>query len=322
MGSGSMRRAPRAPDNPENTLRAGFTFRTPGPRPASRDLSRGFAPRPPPREFAPPRPFRMSRKKFILALDQGTTSSRALIFEHRGRIRASAQEAFTPHFPKPGWVEHRPADLWATSRRTALAALARAKLTGASVAALRLTNQRETTVLWDRATGRPLAPAIVWQDRRTAPLCARLRRRGLEPLFRARTRLLLDPYFSGTKVACSSIVCPAHRRHPLLRERRLPQRLHPVFLHQETPPLTRTSFRPRLISSTSPTSRWAWSCCSRSSCRWSRCFPSCSGDSGNAPASGPTSPLLQQRRPPQTPRRRRPRHPPQWLSVLVCPPLQ
>lgn len=201
MGSGPMRRAPRAPDNPENTLRAGFTFRTPGPRPASRDLSRGLAPRPPPREFAPPHPFRMSRKKFILALDQGTTSSRALIFEHRGRIRASAQEAFTPHFPKPGWVEHCPADLWATTRRTALAALVRAKLTGASVAALRLTNQRETTVLWDRATGRPLAPAIVWQDRRTAPLCARLRRRGLEPLFRARTRLLLDPYSSGTKLA-------------------------------------------------------------------------------------------------------------------------
>lgn len=154
----------------------------------------------------------MSRKQFILALDQGTTSSRALIFDHRGRIRASAQEEFTQHFPHPGWVEHRPADLWATTRRTALAALARAKLTGASVAALGLTNQRETTLLWDRATGRPLAPAIVWQDRRTAPLCARLRRRGLEPLFRARTGLLLDPYFSGTKLAWLLDRLPGARR--------------------------------------------------------------------------------------------------------------
>ena len=100
-----MRRAPRAPDNPENTLRAGFTFPTPGPRPAGRDLSRRLAPRPPPREFAPPRPPRLSRRKFILALDQGTTSSRALMFEHRGRIRPAApgktHGAGPPHFPLP-----------------------------------------------------------------------------------------------------------------------------------------------------------------------------------------------------------------------------
>ena len=154
----------------------------------------------------------MSRPHFILALDQGTTSSRAIVFDHRGRARGSAQEEFPQHFPQPGWVEHDPADLWNTTRRTALAALARAKLTGASLAAIGLTNQRETTLLWDRATGRPLAPAIVWQDRRTAAACARLQHRGLEPLFRARTGLVLDPYFSGTKLAWLLDHLPGARR--------------------------------------------------------------------------------------------------------------
>jgi glycerol kinase len=142
----------------------------------------------------------MSRK-FILALDQGTTSSRALVFDRHGRVRGAAQQEFAQHFPRPGWVEHDPADLWSTVRRTALAAVAEANLTGRDVAAIGLTNQRETTLLWDRATGRPLAPAIVWQDRRTAGLCEKLRRRGLEPRFRRRTGLVLDPYFSGTKLA-------------------------------------------------------------------------------------------------------------------------
>ncbi len=142
----------------------------------------------------------MSRN-FILALDQGTTSSRALVFDRRGRVRGAAQQEFPSHFPRPGWVEHDPADLWATTRRTALAAVAEANLTARDLAAIGLTNQRETTLLWDRRTGRPLAPAIVWQDRRTEALCARLKRRGLEPWFRARTGLLLDPYFSGTKLA-------------------------------------------------------------------------------------------------------------------------
>jgi glycerol kinase len=153
----------------------------------------------------------MSRQ-FVLALDQGTTSSRALVFDRRGRARGAAQQEFAQHFPRPGWVEHDPADLWATTRRVALAAVAEASLTGADLAAIGLTNQRETTLLWDRGTGRPLAPAIVWQDRRTAEHCARLKRRGLEPLFRRKTGLVLDPYFSGTKLAWLLDHVPGARR--------------------------------------------------------------------------------------------------------------
>ncbi len=141
----------------------------------------------------------MSRK-FILALDQGTTSSRAIVFDRRGRSRGAAQQEFVQHFPTPGQVEHDPRDIWETTRRTALGAVAEANLTSRDLAAVGITNQRETTLLWDRRTGEPLAPAIVWQDRRTASLCARLKREGLEPLFRERTGLLLDPYFSGTKL--------------------------------------------------------------------------------------------------------------------------
>src|SRR3954467_12057935 len=120
----------------------------------------------------------------ILALDQGTTSSRAIVFDRRGRARGAAQQEFTQYFPRPGWVEHDPADLWETTRRTALAALAEANVTGTAIAAIGLTNQRETTLLWERSTGQPVARAIVWQDRRTAAMCARLKARGLEPLFR------------------------------------------------------------------------------------------------------------------------------------------
>ena len=151
----------------------------------------------------------MSRK-FILALDQGTTSSRSLVFDRHGRVRGAAQQEFPQHFPRPGWVEHDPEDLWATIRRTALAAVAEANLTARDLAAIGLTNQRETTLLWDRRTGRPLAPAIVWQDRRTAALCEKLKRRGLEPLFRRRTGLVLDPYFSGTKLAWLLEIGRAH----------------------------------------------------------------------------------------------------------------
>jgi glycerol kinase len=150
--------------------------------------------------------------RFVLALDQGTTSSRAIVFDRRGRARGTAQQEFPQHFPQPGWVEHDPRDLWASTRRTALAALAEANLTARDVAALGLTNQRETTLLWDRRTGRPLHRAIVWQDRRTAGLCARLRRAGLEPLFRRRTGLVLDPYFSGTKLAWLLDHVPGARR--------------------------------------------------------------------------------------------------------------
>jgi glycerol kinase len=148
----------------------------------------------------------------LLALDQGTTSSRAIVFDRRGRTVATAQQEFTQHYPRPGWVEHDPLDLWTTTRRTALGAVAEANLTGRDLAAIGLTNQRETTLLWDRRTGRPLHRAIVWQDRRTAGLCAQLKRRGLEPLFRRKTGLVLDPYFSGTKLAWLLSSVPGARR--------------------------------------------------------------------------------------------------------------
>ena len=138
--------------------------------------------------------------KVVLALDQGTTSSRALLFDRRGRVVASAQREFPQHFPRGGWVEHEPADLWASQLAVARAALRNARLGAGDVAAIGIANQRETTLLWERATGRPLHRAIVWQDRRTADLCDRLCRDGLEPLFRRRTGLRLDPYFSGTKL--------------------------------------------------------------------------------------------------------------------------
>jgi glycerol kinase len=150
------------------------------------------APRPPRHPAAMPR--------FVLALDQGTTSSRAIVFDRKGRARARAQQEFAQHFPRPGWVEHDPRDLWETTRRTAELAVRRAGLARRDLAAIGLTNQRETTLLWERATGRPLAPAIVWQDRRTAAFCAELKQKKLEPLFRERTGLVLDPYFSGTKL--------------------------------------------------------------------------------------------------------------------------
>ena len=151
-------------------------------------------------------------RPFVLALDQGTTSSRAIVFDRRGRARAAAQQEFPQHYPRPGWVEHDPRDLWATTRRVAIAAVAEANLDRTQLAAIGLTNQRETTLLWERATGRPLAPAIVWQDRRTAAACAKLKARGLEPLFRRRTGLVLDPYFSGTKLAWLLDHLPGARR--------------------------------------------------------------------------------------------------------------
>ena len=149
---------------------------------------------------------------YVLALDQGTTSSRAIVFDRRGHAVTTAQQEFPQHYPRPGWVEHDPFDLWESTRRTALRAVAAANLTGKNIAAIGLTNQRETTLLWDRRTGRPLHRAIVWQDRRTADACAKLKRRGLEPLFRKKTGLLLDPYFSGTKLAWLLDRVPGARR--------------------------------------------------------------------------------------------------------------
>ncbi|MCU0670859.1 MAG: glycerol kinase GlpK [Myxococcota bacterium] len=138
--------------------------------------------------------------RFILALDQGTTSSRAILFDHDGSVAAEAQFEFPQHFPKPGWVEHDPAEIWDSQLRAARGVLAKSGVTAADVAAIGITNQRETTVVWDRATGEPIHRAIVWQSRQTAPICDRLRADGLEPEVRARTGLVVDAYFSGTKV--------------------------------------------------------------------------------------------------------------------------
>ena len=136
----------------------------------------------------------------ILALDQGTTSSRAIVFNGDMTIAAIAQEEFPQHYPASGWVEHDPSDLWATTAATARAAIEKAGLKAADIAAIGITNQRETTLIWDRKTGRPIHNAIVWQDRRTADFCATLRDAGHEPMITARTGLLADPYFSATKV--------------------------------------------------------------------------------------------------------------------------
>ena len=143
----------------------------------------------------------VSTGRFILALDQGTTSSRSLLFDERGVVAGLAQREFRQYFPQPGWVEHDAAEIWETQRATMREALHAAGATARDVAAIGVTNQRETTVLWDRATGAPVAPAIVWQDRRTAADCERLRAAGHEPEVAKRTGLLFDPYFSGTKLA-------------------------------------------------------------------------------------------------------------------------
>jgi len=137
----------------------------------------------------------------ILAIDQGTTSSRAIVFDSRMRIVAVGQKEFTQHYPASGWVEHDPQEIWETVVWAVKTALKKAKLAASEISAIGITNQRETVVVWDRETGRPVHNAIVWQDRRTAPLCEKLKRDGLEPEFSRRTGLLLDPYFSGTKIA-------------------------------------------------------------------------------------------------------------------------
>jgi glycerol kinase len=137
---------------------------------------------------------------FVLALDQGTTSSRALVFDRSGAVRAVAQREFRQHFPQPGWVEHDADEIWATQSGVLHEALARAQIGAHDIEAIGITNQRETTVVWDRATGRPIAPAIVWQDRRTAAQCDALEAAGHAPMIARKTGLVLDAYFSGTKL--------------------------------------------------------------------------------------------------------------------------
>src|SRR5438067_5130486 len=139
--------------------------------------------------------------RYILALDQGTTSSRAIVFDENGRAIASAQREFAQHYPQPGWVEHDPREIFTTQRDTAREAVRKAGVPAKQLMAVGITNQRETTLLWDRQSGEPLHKAIVWQDRRTAPLCEELRAAGAERLVRERTGLVIDPYFSGTKLA-------------------------------------------------------------------------------------------------------------------------
>jgi glycerol kinase len=139
-------------------------------------------------------------RKYVLALDQGTTSSKAIVFDRSGAIVAVAQQEFPQLFPAPGHVEHDPEAIWETQLQTAREAIARADATAAEIAAIGITNQRETTVLWERGSGRPVANAIVWQSRITAPICDRLKAAGHEALFRKKTGLVIDAYFSGTKI--------------------------------------------------------------------------------------------------------------------------
>ena len=139
--------------------------------------------------------------RYILALDQGTTSSRAILFDQQGRVAGVGQREFPQIFPQAGWVEHEPFEILTSQLSAAVEALGKAVATPANVAGLGITNQRETTILWDRRTGKPVYNAIVWQDRRTAPMCERLRREGVEDTVRRKTGLLLDPYFSATKIA-------------------------------------------------------------------------------------------------------------------------
>ena len=136
----------------------------------------------------------------ILAIDQGTTGTRAILYDSRARQTASAYQEFSQRYPKPGWVEHDPLEIWNSMLRVIAKTLFRARLDSSRIAAIGITNQRETTVLWDRKPSRPVYPAIVWQDRRTASFCDGLKSRGLEKIFRRKTGLVLDPYFSGTKI--------------------------------------------------------------------------------------------------------------------------
>lgn len=149
---------------------------------------------------------------YILSLDAGTTSVRAIIFDRSGKIRSIAQKEIRQIYPQPGWVEHDPQEIWYSSLGVAIEAIGRAKLRGRDIAGIGITNQRETTVVWDRATGEPVANAIVWQDRRTAEACDRIRSDGAAPKIQRRTGLILDAYFSATKIAWILDHVPGARR--------------------------------------------------------------------------------------------------------------
>ena len=139
--------------------------------------------------------------KYILAIDQGTTSSRAIIFDENLNIISSDQKEFNQHFPNSGWVEHDPEDIWQTTLETCHNAITRALISSSDLLSIGITNQRETIILWDRETGTPVYRAIVWQDRRTANICQKLKNQNLEVKVKEKTGLLLDPYFSATKIS-------------------------------------------------------------------------------------------------------------------------
>ena len=138
--------------------------------------------------------------QYILALDQGTSSSRAIVFDHRGNICSTAQQEFTQYFPQPGWVEHDPMEIWSSEAAVIAEAISRIGIGGKDIAAIGITNQRETTIVWDAETGAPVHNAIVWQDRRTSAFCDELKARGLVDKIREKTGLIIDAYFSGTKI--------------------------------------------------------------------------------------------------------------------------
>ena len=139
--------------------------------------------------------------RHVLAIDQGTTGSTVMVFDAEGRVRGRAYSEFAQHYPRPAWVEHDPEEIWRVTKGLLAKACKAAKITPKDLAAIGITNQRETTVVWDRETGKPLYNAIVWQDRRTADLCAKLDERGHLAEVRRKTGLVLDPYFSATKIA-------------------------------------------------------------------------------------------------------------------------
>ncbi|HEY4155932.1 MAG TPA: glycerol kinase GlpK, partial [Puia sp.] len=151
-------------------------------------------------------------KKYILALDQGTTSSRAILFDQQGRIQSVAQKEFTQIFPQPGWVEHDPNEIWSSQASVAAEAVVKIGADGRNIVAIGITNQRETTIVWDRQTGEPVYNAIVWQDRRTAPFCEDLKKQGLTGTIRSRTGLVIDAYFSGSKIRWILDNVPGARR--------------------------------------------------------------------------------------------------------------
>ena len=142
--------------------------------------------------------------KYVMALDAGTTSNRCILFNRKGEICSLAQKEFTQYFPKPGWVEHDANEIWSTQLGVAVEAMTKAGAGAEDIAAIGITNQRETTVVWDKRTGEPVCPAIVWQCRRTSRYCDELKEKGLVDVFRQKTGLVIDAYFSGTKRAPES----------------------------------------------------------------------------------------------------------------------